>query len=55
VNEKNTNVRKAIRALDELGRWLKEPPEEFNGWYEQATGGEEPRLSLRSFWDRHLT
>lgn len=55
LNEKNTKVRKAIAALDELGSWLDEPPEDFYDWYEQDTGGEEPRLALRSFWDRHLT
>lgn len=54
ANEKNAKVREAMRGLDELERWLKDPPEDFYPWYEEDTGGEEPSLSLRSFWDRHL-
>lgn len=53
-NGKHAKVQRAIEALDELAKWLKEPPEDFYDWYEQDTGGEEPALSLRSFWDRHL-
>lgn len=53
-NKKNPKVRPAIEALDALSKWLEEPPEDFQEWYEQETGGEEPKLSLRSFWDRHL-
>lgn len=52
--ESNPKVRKAIAALDELAGWLEEPPEDFYEWYEQEAEGEEPDMSLRSFWDRHL-
>jgi hypothetical protein len=53
-NNKNPKVRKTIVALDELSSWLEEPPADFHEWYEEESGGEEPKTSLRTFWDRHL-
>jgi len=52
--EAEPKVRRAVQTLDELSRWLEDPPEEFFEWYEEATGGETPDISLRPFWERHL-
>jgi len=53
-NKKNPKVRKALDALNALSGWLEEPPEDFHDWYAQENGGEEPKISQRGFWDRHL-
>lgn len=53
-NGSNPKVRKAVKALDALERWLGSPPEEFDEWYEQEGEGEPADITLRSFWDRHL-
>lgn len=51
----NPGVRKAMTALDDLGNWLRTAPEEFYAWYTNGPGrGEEPDITLRTFWDRHL-
>lgn len=53
-NEHNSKVHKAVAALDELSTWLSGAPEDFFEWYQQETDGEDPNISLRSFWERHL-
>jgi hypothetical protein len=53
-NGKNRKVRTAMAALEELSKWLEEPPDDFHDWYEEESDGEEPQLSLRTFWKRHL-
>lgn len=53
-NAANQKVRKAMQSLDELARWLEEPPDGFYEWYEEETDGESPDLALRTFWDRHI-
>ncbi|HEY5377477.1 MAG TPA: toll/interleukin-1 receptor domain-containing protein [Polyangiaceae bacterium] len=50
----NPKVKRAVTALDELFKWLEEPPEDFHEWYEEEADGDTPDITLRAFWDRHL-
>lgn len=54
LNLKRAQIRKADEAIQELAEWLEEAPMEFFEWYEEEMDEEEPSISLRPFWDRHL-
>lgn len=53
-DENNPKVGVAIRALKDLEAFLENPPEEFYEWYHVEEKGEQPDITLRGFWDRHL-
>jgi hypothetical protein len=54
ANPANTKVRAALDAVEALNSWLRGTREDFGLWYAGESDGEQPELTLRSFWDRHL-
>lgn len=53
VVEDDPKVQKAITAVDSLESFLEDPPSEFLQWY-KAKFGENAKITLRPFWERHL-
>lgn len=53
-SESDLKVQKAITALDELERWLDEPPVDFYEWHDATFEGIALDMRLRPFWEQHL-
>lgn len=54
IKEGTGVVNRAMQALDALSDWLSKAPPEFYDWYAEAHDGEEPDMTLRTFWKREL-
>ncbi len=50
----DSEVRRAMAALDELQNWLEQTPSDFFDWYRAAFDDANPDMQLRPFWEKHL-